>query len=273
MLKRPSRRTLRYIRTHWPTYFGLYGALIAAMLLIGLGLTAGWYALVPFSLALIIAAAYFLAAELFVAYRLNDAPGGPAADLLIALSPPLPGERVVCLDLGLRATAITIAQRLTTGQVTVIDLYNPQSNTGAALRRARRRAPRPAADPRLNWIDGTIDLLPLPDRSVSAVYLDQILSEFWLPEERERLLAEARRILIPEGRLLLAERIRARDDLLLTRLVTYNLPADVQWRAMLERGGFIIRREEHPRGLLYCARAEKPSPAAGRQMSLKLEYV
>ena len=44
-------------------------------------------------------------------------------------------------------------------------------------------------------------------------------------------------------------------------------------KAVGASSGFIIRREEHPRGLLYCARAEKPSPAAGRQMSLKLEYV
>jgi ubiquinone/menaquinone biosynthesis C-methylase UbiE len=116
-------------------------------------------------------------------------------------------------------------------------------------------------------------LLPLPDRSVSAVYLDQILSEFWLPEERERLLAEARRILIPEGKLLVAERIRARDDLLLTRLITYSLPTNSQWRTALERSGFVIRRETCPRGLLYCVRAEKPSPARGRQLSLKLEYV
>lgn len=264
---------MRYIRTHWPLYFGLYGGLVLALLLIGLGLAGGWYAFVPFALAILIVAGYFLAATLFVAYQLNDGPGGTAADILIRLGQLRPEDHVVCIDLGLRATAVAIARHLTTGEVTVIDVYNPQSNLGGALHRARGRAGKPPSDPRLNWIDGSIDLLPLPDRSVRAVYLDQMLSEFWLPEEQERLLAEARRILIPEGRLLVAERVRAQSNLLLAGVVTYTLPSHEQWRGLLQRAGFTIQREEFPHGLLYCVRADKPSPAAARQMTLQLEYV
>ena len=113
---------------------------------------------------------------------------------------------------------------MTTGEMIVVDVYNPQSNSGAALHRARDRARKPQPDPRLTWIDGSIGLLPLPDRSVSAVYVNQILSEFWLPEEQAQLLGEIRRILIPEGRLLIAERIRSQANLLLTGLITSSLP-------------------------------------------------
>jgi ubiquinone/menaquinone biosynthesis C-methylase UbiE len=273
VIQRQRRRTLRYIRTHWPVYFALYGAIVFAVLLIGLGLSQGWYAFVPLALAMMLVASYFLVAALYLAYQLKDGPGGTAAEILFGLAQTRPEDRVVCIDLGLRETAIAIAQRLTTGEVTVIDVYNPQSNTGAALRRTRNRARKVAADPRLNWIDGSVDLLPLPDRSVKAVYMNQILSEFWLPEERDKLLAEARRILIPEGRLLVAERVRAQSNLLLTGVVTYSLPVTTQWRATLERAGYIVRREETPRGLIYCVRADKPSPAAGKQMILQLEYV
>lgn len=271
-IRRP-RRTLRYIRTHWPLYFGLYGGLVLALALIGLGLAGGWYAFVPFALAILIVAGYLLVATLFVAYQLNDGPGGPAADILIRLAQIHPDDHVVCIDLGLRATAVAIARQLTTGQVTVVDVYNPQSNAGGVLHRARARAGKPPSDPRLNWIDGSIDLLPLPDRSVRAVYLDQMLSEFWLLEEQERLLDEVQRILVPEGRLLVAERVRAQSNLLLTGLVTYTLPPHEQWRALVQRAGFVIQREEFPRGLLYCVRADKPSPAAAKQMTLRLEYV
>lgn len=270
---RRPRRTFRYIRTHWPAYFALYGALIFAMLLIGLGLSLGWYAFIPFSLAIMLVAAYFLVAYIYVAYRLNDGPGGSAAEILFAMAQTRPGDRVVCIDLGLRDTAVAIAQRLTTGEVTVIDLYNPQSNSGAALRRARDRAHKPPADPRLNWIDGSINLLPMPDGSTGAVYVNQILSEFWLPEERAQLLAEVRRILIPEGRLLVAERVRAQTNFLLAGLITYSLPTDGQWRGLLESAGFTIRREDHTKGVLYCVRADKPSPTAGKQLALNLEYV
>jgi len=271
-IRRP-RRTLRYIRTHWPLYFGLYGGVVLALTLLGLGLAGRWYAFVPFALAILIVAGYLLAATLFVAYQLNDGPGGTTADILLHLGQIHAEDHVVCIDLGLRATAIAIARHLTTGEVSVVDVYNPQSNVGEALHRARARAGKPPSDPRLNWIDGSINLLPLPDRSVRAVYLDQILSEFWLLEEHEQLLAEVRRILIPEGRLLVAERVRAQSNLLLAGLVTYTLPPHEQWATLLQRAGFIIQREEFPRGLLYCVRADKPSPAAAKQMTLRLEYV
>ena len=267
------RRTMRYIRTQWPVYAGLYVALVTGVLLIGLSLAFGWYSFIPFSLAIMLVAAYFLVAYIYVAYRLNDAPGGIAADILIDLAQLKPHHNVVCLDIGLKTTAVTIAQHLTTGEVTVIDVYNPQSNTGGALHRTRSRALKPPADPRLNWIDGSIQLLPLPDRSTSAVFMNQILSEFWIPEEREQLLAEVRRILIPEGRLLVAERVRSQTNLVLTGLVTYPLPTEKEWLKALVKAGFVLRRQENAGGVVYCVRVDKPSPASGKQMQLKLEYI
>jgi ubiquinone/menaquinone biosynthesis C-methylase UbiE len=184
-----------------------------------------------------------------------------------------PEDRVVCIDLGLKEMAVTVAQRLTSGEVTVIDVYNPQSNVGASLRRARSRSPKIQPDPRLNWIDGSFNLLPLPDQCTGAVFMNQVLSEFWLPEEREQLLAEVRRILVPEGRLLLAERVRASSHFLLAGLLTSSLPTAQDWRATLTGKDFVVQREENPHGLLYCARVDKPSPTTGKQLSLKLEYV
>lgn len=266
------RRTTRYIRTHWPAFVGLYLALVAGVLLIGLSLAFDWYSFIPFSLAIMLVVAYFLVAYVYVAYRLNDPPGGTATEFLIDLAQLQAHHRVVCIDLGLKATAVTIAQHLTTGQVTVIDIYNPQSNIGGALRRARGRALRPPPDPRLNWIDGNIQLLPLPDRSTGAVFMNQILSEFWIPEEREQLLAEVRRILIPEGRLLVAERVRSLANPALTGIVTYPLPTEKEWLGALTKAGFILRRQENAGGVVYCVRVDRPSPTSGKQMLLDLEY-
>lgn len=270
--KRP-RRTLQYIRTHWPIFFALYGSLVAAILLIGVGLASGWYSFIPFSLAIMMVASYFLVSYVYIAYQLNDAPGGTAAEILFEMSQARPEDRVVCIDLGLRATAVTIAQRLTTGEVTVIDVYNPQSNIGGVLHRGRDNSRKPPDDPRANWIDGSIDMLPLPDRSAGAVFMNQILSEYWLSEERDRLLAEVLRILVPDGRLMVAERVRSRSNLLLTGPVTYSFPSHDHWRSVLEKAGFIIRREELARGLIYCVRADRPGLAAAKQMALDLEYV
>lgn len=270
---RLPQRTLQHIRINWPIFLVLYGALVFAILFIGVGLAAGWYSFVPFSLALVLVAAYFLVAFVYVAYQLNDSPGGDAAEILYELSQARATDHVVCIDLGLRSTAVTIAQRFTTGVVTVIDIYNPQSNIGGTLRRRRDLARRPPDDPRLEWIDGSINLLPLPDRSVGVVFMNQILSEFWLPEERDLLLKEVLRILAPEGRLLVAERIRSQANPLLTGLVTSTLPTSRQWREILEQAGTIVRREECPQGLIYCVRADRPGLTAAKQMALKLEFV
>ena len=271
--KRDLRATRHHVQIHWPAYFGLYGALVVSVILVGLGVAFGWYALVPFALALILVAAYLLASLFWTAYQLHDGPGPDVMDLLISYSQVPPDARVVCIDLGLRLTAVRIAQRLTTGQVTVVDVFNPQSNTGAALRRARARAWKPAADPRLNWVDGRIDLLPVPDRSISVVFMNQVLAEFWLPEERQRLLNEVRRVLIPEGRLLVAERVRSTSTHVLTRLPTSGYPSAAHWRALLTGTDFTIQREETLRGLIYCVRADRPSPTAGKQLELSLEYL
>jgi ubiquinone/menaquinone biosynthesis C-methylase UbiE len=272
----PSNRrqqTGRYIRAHWPTFFFLYGAVVVALLLIGVGLALEWYAFVPISLAILIVAATFLLSALWVADNLNNVSGEAVAEILFRLSQIRPENQVVCIDLGLKETAVTVAQRLTAGKVTVIDVYNPQSNIGAALRRARARGPRILPDPRLTWVDGSVNLLPLPDQSTGVVFMNQILSEFWMLEERGQLLNEVRRILVPEGRIVVAERVRANSHSFLAGLVTASLPPEQQWRSLLERYGFIIQREENPQGLLYIARAVKPSPTSGKQLSLKLEYV
>lgn len=265
--------TRRTIRANWPAYFGLYGALIAAMMLLGLGLASGWYALVPFALAIFIVFAYLLVALLWTTHHAYDGPGRRVMEVLLDYSQVQPEDRVACIDLGLRLPAIHIAQRLTSGQVVVVDVYNPQSTTGGSLRRARSQAPRPVSDPRLNWIDGNINLLPLADRSVKAVFMNHILSEYWLPEDRQRLLTEVWRVLVPEGRLLLAERVRGQTNPVLTGLITSSQPPPAHWRSLLMKSDFTIQREETLRGLVYCVRADKPSPAAAKQLPLLLEFL
>ncbi|MCW5864207.1 MAG: class I SAM-dependent methyltransferase [Anaerolineae bacterium] len=273
---RPQGRldnTRRYLRSHWPAFFGLYGLLVLTVVLLGVGLASGWYALIPFALAVMLVAGYVLAGALWTAYQTYDGPGPQIIAQLIDYAQLRPDDKIVCIDLGLRATAVEVARRLITGQVTTIDVYNPQSNPGAPLRRARAAARKPGPDPRLEWIDGRIELLPMPDQSVRLVFMNEVLSEFWLPEERARLLEEVRRILVPGGRLLLAERHRTRTNLLFSGLATSTLPPAETWHALLLRADFRIEREDSLRGLVYCARADRPPPTEGRQLRLHLEFL
>jgi SAM-dependent methyltransferase len=259
-----------YIRTHWPTFFIIYAGLILALLLIGVGLLFDWYSLVPFAIAIALVAGYAFAYYIWIGHRLYDIDNRTPTKLLIQLSQLQTNEQVACIDLGPRENGLIIADHLISGRCMVIDVYNPQSHTSTSLRRVRTRSIKTDPDPRLIWIDSSFELLPLPDNSVTAVFLVEILSEFWLAGEREQLLEEIWRILTPEGRVLLAERVRTQRNMLLTGLLTSSAPTIGTWRRMMEKAGFIIQKDEFHYNLLYCMRALKPSPAAGKQMKLGL---
>jgi len=157
--------------------------------------------------------------------------------------------------------------------VRVIDVYNPQWNTNAAVQRGRLRvqAHHPAADPRLEWLDGGIRLLPLPDESVSAVFLEQILSEFWQFEDRQMLLREVFRILEANGRVLVAERVRSPTNWLVMGPLGWSLATAEYWHELLTQAGFTLRQERDIQGLVHCFCADKPPPTAGLQLPLKLD--
>jgi ubiquinone/menaquinone biosynthesis C-methylase UbiE len=264
---------MSYTRSHWPTFFLIYGALILALFLLGVGLLFDLYSFIPFAVAIAIIAGYALAYFLWIGHQLYDIDDETPADILIRLSQIQTYEQVACIDLGLRDTGTAIAKHLITGRCVVIDVYNPQSHPSSTLRRARSQTIKTIPDPRLTWIDGNFELLSLPDNSVAAVFLVEIFSEFWLPEERKQLLDEVWRILIPEGRLLLAERVQTQRNLFLSGLLTSSKPTISTLRSMLEKAGFILQKEESRHNILYCVRAFKPSPSAGKQMTLSLEYV
>jgi hypothetical protein len=56
-------------------------------------------------------------------------------------------------------------------------------------------------------------------------------------------------------------------------MITSALPSADHWSSLLIRAGFEIRRQDLLNGLIYVARADKPSSAAGKQMELSLEFV
>jgi hypothetical protein len=56
-------------------------------------------------------------------------------------------------------------------------------------------------------------------------------------------------------------------------LVTSAWPPAEAWRDSLIKADFRIQREESVRGLVYCVRADKPPPTAGKQMRLQLEFL
>lgn len=266
------RGTLQHVKAHWPAYAALYGGIVAAMLVIGVSAQRGWLGLIPLATAVVLLLGHFLLASLWAAHQIYDRDGLRPHHVLFDMGGLRATDTFAFLDVGHRRRALSLSRRLTTGKIIIIDLYNPQLTTSRALVRRRRTLLHPPHDPRLVWREGNVNLLPLPDGSMSTVMLCQVASEFMQRGDRLSLLREVHRILRSNGRLLLAERARTQASWLTMGPAALTLETAVQWQTLLQEAGFIIRREENLRGLIHCIRADKPSATESRQLALELAF-
>lgn len=273
--REPSREpryagTLNTVYARWPFFAALYGGIVAALVIIGVSAEKGWIGLIPLSLAIIIALAFFFLASLWSIHLQYDRDGFNTHHILFEMGHIQADDMFVYVDLGLRRRAIAIAHRLTTGAAIVIDVYNPQLNPKRALTRYRSRMTSPPPDPRLIWRNGRSDMLPLPDKSVTAVFLCQVLSEFWQEGDRLQLLQEVHRVLSENGRLLLAEQMRTPTAWLLQGPAALALAPVEEWRALLQKAGFRIHTEKDLQGIIHCIRADKPTYTEAQQLTLNI---
>ncbi|MGH2538824.1 MAG: hypothetical protein ACRDHL_15655, partial [Candidatus Promineifilaceae bacterium] len=124
-----AREALRPMAGHWLALLGgLGGALLALGLALGLGLSQGWYGLIPLGLAAAAGLAYLALAPLWAGRRLPDR--GRICAALVELGRIRPHENLVYLDLGTRWAAAGLSRALSTGRIIALDVYNPQLMPG-----------------------------------------------------------------------------------------------------------------------------------------------
>lgn len=273
-MREPARLsgTLNYIYAHWPMFAGLYGGIIFMLLTVGYSLDRGWFSFVPLATAVCLVLGYLFGSAVWHGYQLYDLAGLRPYSLLFDMGTLLPENNLVYVDVGLRQRPIALSRRLTTGRVVVVDIYTPQWMPAPSLARWRQQWQHPPADPRLNWRDGRIDLLPLPDNSVEAVMLCQICSEIWQDGDRLLLLREVWRVLKPNGRLLFAEPSRTQSAWIAHGLGALALPTPAYWHNLLAEANFRTAREQDINGHIYCMVARKPASSEGQQLAFDLRY-
>ncbi len=259
---------LRQVYTHWPTYlFGYGGGALLALLIVLISVQQKWWGFIPLMLAFLLVLIYLFGVSLWMVYQHNEQDD---TVLLFAWAQISPTDSLAHIDLGRRQIPLRLLRFLTTGKLSVIDVYNPQLTPSTALVRARNQAAHMTqADPRLVWLEGSVNLLPLPDKSMPVVTMAYTLPEFWQRGDREQLLAEVFRVLKPGGRLILLERVRQPQNMLLMGPLVWNCPAAAYWQTLLTQAGFTIRKQEsHHAGLVHAFRADKPVQYQSRQLDL-----
>jgi SAM-dependent methyltransferase len=247
--------TFSTIHTHWPTYLIGYGGGVALLLsALWVSFDQGWFAFVNLAIAGLLILIYFFVASLWSAHRLFDS--DDIIDAVFELGGFDSGQTMVYLDLGMRSTGIALSRHLTTGNVIIIDIYNPQLTPARWLSRATQQAERQVDDPRILWKSGSIDLLPLPDQTMPAAILIMSASEFWQEGDRMQLFEEIYRILSPGGMLIMVERVRTPTNWLVMGPAALRMRNAAYWRSALARVGFETTRESEQNDMLHLFRAE-----------------
>jgi SAM-dependent methyltransferase len=263
--------TLLQLAARWPTYVFVYGggALVALVLVIA-GATRGNWGLIPLGAVIFLLVSYFFGASVWVAYRRYDVRGQRPADLFVQLGRITATTHFVHAGHGVRRTPQQLSRRLTSGRIIALDIYNPQQAPGAALSRARRAVTPAPPDPRLRWLEGTIQLFPLPDRSTSLVTAEGTLGALWQHGDRILLLREIYRILRPEGWAVLAEPVRTQTTWLVRGTGALRLEPVAYWRHLFAGCGFNLLREHDVDGLVTYFVVERPAVGEMQQLSLDL---
>jgi SAM-dependent methyltransferase len=260
---------LNHLRVRWPSALLLLAGVILVLFVIVFASERGTWAMAAAAIAVLILIVYFSTTSLWAAYEQYVQRKTVPAQTIFQMGQIQPTSSFVHVGLGLRQTPVALSRRLTRGHIQAIDVYNPQLVPRRVIARQRRPFPS-VSDPRLTWLEGSMDLLPMPDNSVPLVVASYSLVEFWQHGDRERLLREMRRILQPGGHLILAEPARTTTQWLMIGPAAARLPPPAYWRDLLRTAGFVVIREKDVGGYYLCFRAEKPLPGAVQQLTLDL---
>lgn len=241
---RPQGRLTRFVRARWPLYFfGYLGAILFLILFIWVSIQQGWYAFVILSLLVLGLISLVLIASLRSANKVYDR--NAVGQSILEMNPIQPNWTIIDINVGSLELAVWMSRQLLTGKVISIDIYNPQLAPNRTLARNRQFELKPDDDPRLSIRQGTTGLLPLPDNCVPLVTLVQSLSELWQDGDKNQLLLEIHRILEPGGRLLLAEQMLNKANLLATGPAISKLKTVSYWQRRLEHAGFQFHNCEY----------------------------
>ena len=261
-----------HFNSNWQGYLWRFTGLILSLILLGVGLVRESTSFIIAGIILSLLFIILVTTSLWALNRSSKIAADQTVDYLYRLSQTRSSDTLACIDVGLRWPAIAISHHLTSGHMHAVDIYNPQLMPSKYLARTRRNAQSAIKDPRLDWYDSNLELLPLPDSSVDAVFLFKTLSEVAQLGDQQALLNEIDRILEPNGRLLMAEPANTWPNRLRPGSAVLNLHPPEYWSRLLTGAGFEIRRSQTLQGIVVCIRADKPSLYAGKQMSLHLDF-
>ena len=229
------RGTLQIFRYNWPSY--VVGAL-ACLTTLALARLPAWPSWVRLALSGGAACAgFWLMSSLFASYWVYDRSALCCWDWIAELFPVAP-SRWANIHVGLDETTLKLRELFPGPASTVLDLYDPVEMTEPSIRRARKLTPAPVPA-----AQAAVSALPFRSQELDAAFLIFAAHEIRRPELRLSFFRELRRVLKPEGRILIVEHLRDLPNFLAFGPGFFHFHSRREWLRVAREAGFAVARE------------------------------
>lgn len=232
-MRRPLQGVGNIVRFNWPFYL-LVVILLLAIMVLGT-LTHGYIKLVMIAVGACILLP--MAISLFVSLYVYDLSGLYDLRWLKHASIKSDGH-FANIHAGFDETTLLLRERCTSASITIYDFYDPRLHTEASIRRAR------AAYPALpETIHITTSYIPAGDKSLDAIFLIFAAHEIRDIEECKHFLDECRRVLRPDGRVIVTEHLRDTANFVAYTIGAFHFFPLESWLSVFHRAGLRIERQ------------------------------
>ena len=147
-------------------------------------------------------------------------------------------KHIVNINAGFDETSDLIQQKFKNSKLTVLDFYDAKKHTEVSIKRARKAYP-----PYPGTRQISTDTINLPDNSVDLVCGILSVHEIRNLKERENFFKELKRILKPNGKIVVTEHLRDFPNFLAYTIGFFHFHSKNAWQKTFEGAGLNLCEE------------------------------
>lgn len=147
-------------------------------------------------------------------------------------------SKIVNINAGFDETSAFLAQKFPDTDLTVYDFYDPVKHTEVSIKRARK-----AYAPFKDTCAISTSVIPLPDNYADCIFLIFAAHEIRNEEERDIFFNELKRILKPDGRIILLEHLRDLPNFLAYNIGFFHFLSKPSWYNTFRYAGLKVFKE------------------------------
>ncbi len=145
---------------------------------------------------------------------------------------------IVTINAGFDETSHLLKDKFPHTELIVLDFYDPEEHTEVSIKRARKAYPSYPGTKEINTSH-----LPLEDNSVDKIFLILAAHEIRDEDERTTFFKELKRVLKPEGKMLVTEHLRDTANFLAYNIGFFHFHSKATWKKTFHSADLKIKKE------------------------------